>query len=194
MLRKQVKDITSSAPSKDQLTQLQKSLAQKDSELEKYQFQLESLKKEDSAFAMLKIELDEKTKEKSELAEKLAVKEAELEAKVRDIGISTIYVDCFLMLIFFLQEYDVKKTREEKDRLMRHYDSMLSKTSKELEMEKRESFKIREAMSSMTPTKKSVSLNSLKNHEEDNKNLREQLAKQTELIKKLEEMIPAKKT
>ena len=85
MLRKQVKDITSSAPSKDQLTQLQKSLAQKDSELEKYQFQLESLKKEDSAFAMLKIELDEKTKEKSELAEKLAVKEAELEAKVRDI-------------------------------------------------------------------------------------------------------------
>ena len=88
----------------------------------------------------------------------------------------------------------MKKTKDEKENVMKHYDTMLNKKSKELEMEKREGVKIREAMSSMTPTKKSVSLNSLKNHEEDNKNLREQLAKQTELIKKLEEMIPAKKT
>ena len=77
---------------------------------------------------------------------------------------------------------------------MKHYDSILNKTSKELEMEKRESIKIREAMSSMTPTKKSVSLNSLKNHEEENRNLREQLAQQTEVIKNLEKIIPAKKT
>ena len=94
----------------------------------------------------------------------------------------------------FIQDYDNKKIKEEKDQLMNHYESVLSKTAKELEMEKREAVKIRETMSSMTPTKKSISLNSLKNHEEDNKNLREQLAKQTELIKKLEEMIPAKKT
>ena len=82
MLRKQVKDITSTAPSKDEMTQLQKTITERDSELDKLKFQLESLKKEDNAFSILKSELDDKTKERTELMEKLAVKEAELEAKV----------------------------------------------------------------------------------------------------------------
>ena len=82
MLRKQVKDITSSAPSKDQLTQLQKTVTERDCELDKFKFQLESLKKEDNAFTILKADLNEKAREKAELKEQLTAKEAELEAKV----------------------------------------------------------------------------------------------------------------
>ena len=82
MLRKQVKDITSSAPSKDQLTQLQKPVTERDCELDKFKFQLESLKKEDNAFTILKADLNEKAREKAELKEQLTAKEAELEAKV----------------------------------------------------------------------------------------------------------------
>lgn len=81
----------------------------------------------------------------------------------------------------------MKKTKEDRDTMMKHYEHQLSKKAEELTVEKRETIKIREIMSKSTPnTKKSVLM-------EENKMLRDELAKKSQLIQQLEGMIPAKK-
>lgn len=110
------------------------------------------------AIETLKSELDQKKSDNEELGFKNKKLEAEVEAK----------------------DYDVKKTKDERDRLMSHYEQQLKKLAEDLNLEKRETSKLRQVMQTTTPIKQ-------KDIGRDNEvtMLREEVAKKSELIQQL---------
>ncbi len=129
----------------------------------------------------LKSELALKTKEKAELQFKVDKLTAEAEA----------------------HEYDAKRNKEERDKLMTHYEQQLKKKAEELMVEKRESAKIRQLIHGTPPptgsrvsttgsalannTSLNSSLNNIKKSELQKEviMLREEVEKKSELIKTL---------
>ena len=96
ILRKQNKDINAKA-SKTELE-----LKDKINSMENLQVALNATKKEESAVEALKIELSRKTSEKEELLLKSEKLQSEVEAK----------------------EYDCNRLKEERDKLMNHYEQV----------------------------------------------------------------------
>merc|ERR1712008_356576 len=99
------------------------------------QVALDARKKEDTAIDALPSELDSKRKESEELQFKVKELQANVEAK----------------------QYDVKRAKDDRDRLMSHYDSEIKKMNDKLSLEKRETSKLRELMQNTTPMKKDTS-------------------------------------
>ena len=85
------------------------------------------------------------------------------------------------------KEYDLKRTKEEKENSIALYDERLKEMKEKFAVEKREACRIREVMSRSTPVKN-------KEMEQELNMLRSELSKKTEVIKNLEEMIPSRKT
>merc|ERR1712238_513515 len=134
-----------------------KSLQEKTSMISHMQVALDARKKEDTAIDALSSELDSKRKESEELQFKVKELQANVGAK----------------------EYDVKRAKDDRDRLMSHYDSEIKKMNDKLSLEKRETSKLREVMQNTTPMKKDTS------NEKELTMLREEVTKKSELIKNL---------
>ena len=100
MLRKQLKELTASTASEAE--SLTKSLKEKETALDNLKVVVEASKKEDNAVEALSAELERRNAEKSELQEQISKLQADVESK----------------------EYDVKRTKEEKETLMAHYDQV----------------------------------------------------------------------
>ncbi len=171
MLRKQVKDV--GAKEAEGKKKLESTLKDKESELEKVRIQLGSLEKEGRAIDVIQDELKTRTKERDELWAQVTKLNSEVEAKA----------------------YDLTKMKEERDAMMNTYEQRLKKTTEELSMEKREAVKMREVMLKSTPESSGSKLARSRGERLDRENtmLREELQKKTDVIKKLESMIPAKK-
>lgn len=135
----------------------EKSLQEKTSMISHMQTALDARKKEDTAIDALSSELDSKRKESEELQFKVKELQANVEAK----------------------EYDVKRAKDDRDRLMSHYDCEIKKMNDKLSLEKRETSKLRELMQNTTPMKKDSS------SEKELNMLREEVTKKSELIKSL---------
>jgi len=168
MLRKQVKELNAKVADAKASNELEAILKEKNGEIENLRIQVNSLRKEDQAFEVIKGELDAKSKEKDELASKMEKLRSEVEAK----------------------EYDLQKMKDERDVMMKEYDQRLRKKTEDLNIERREMKKMREVMAKSTPGHPSSASSKLT---EEINMLREELTKKTEIIKKLEPMISAKK-
>lgn len=166
MLRKQLKAVSSEAPSKAEVAALKKTVEEQAAALDKERIQRESLRKEAAAFDVIKSEL-----------EKVRALADEREGKVREARAASEAM-----------AYEARRAKEEKAELMAHYDGLLKKKTEELALEKREAKTFREVMSKATPKKRS---RDLAEAEEEARVLREELQKKTDLIKTLEAMIPA---
>lgn len=105
MLRKQIKDITSSSrnSAKAEIAQLKKRVAEMTGEAETARILAESKKKEDDAFSILTRELETKEAERVKLNERVAVLDGDVAAR----------------------EHELKRTRGEKESLMAHYDQLI---------------------------------------------------------------------
>ena len=93
-------------------------------------------------------------------------------------------------------DYDLKRTRGEKEALMARYEQQIKTQSEDLAKERREAQRIREVMAKSTPTK-----TPLKNSSKDSANvlssevakLREELTQKSEIIKTLEAVMTPRK-
>ena len=166
MLRKQIKDLNSKTTSKSESDAQKKKIETQKSEIEKLTIEVKALKKEDKAFDILRKELEQRSQEKSELSSKVEMLSAEVAAK----------------------DYDVERTKTDRDSVMAHYDQKLKKVTEELALEKRESVRIREMMAKATPA--SGKRGGGRSDCCECKLLRDELGKKTEVIKQLEGMIP----
>merc|ERR1711956_107873 len=90
----------------------EKSLQEKTSMIGHMQVALDARKKEDTAIDALSSELDSKRKESEELQFKVKELQANVEAK----------------------EYDVKRAKDDRDRLMSHYDAEIKKMNDKLSL------------------------------------------------------------
>lgn len=150
MLRKQVKELTIKSSDND------RRLKEKQATVENLQVAVDATKQEGNAVDLLREELELKNKEKCELVYKVKKLQADAEA----------------------MEYDVKKTREERDKLMAHYEQQIKKKTEELAVEKREASKMRQVMHQSTPSKAAK-------NDQELMMLREEVEKKSELIKTL---------
>ncbi len=177
MLRKQVKELGAKEAAAKKAGEA--ALREKETEVEKLNIEVTSLRKEGHALELVGTELKARTEERDRLAEEVKGLKNEVETK----------------------GYDFRKLKEERDAMMTTYEQRLKKTTEELNMEKREALKMREVMSRSTPG--GGSANGSSNSKlarrkedrlaEDNRMMREELQRKTDVIKKLELMIPAKK-
>ena len=177
MLRKQIKDISAESRSgaRAEVTALKKRVEDIKAEAETSRVQAEALRKEDGAFDILKRQLDANEAAKAKLEGEVKAARSEAEAI----------------------EYDLKRTRGEKEALMARYEQQIKAQSEDLAKERREAQRIREVMAKSTPTKTPLSRNSSK----DSSNLlssevamlREELTQKSEVIKKLEAVMTPRK-
>ena len=177
MLRKQIKDISAESRgggggARAEVTALKKRVEDLKAEAETSRVQAEALRKEDGAFDILKRQLDANEAAKAKLEEEVRAARSKAEAI----------------------DYDLKRTRGEKEALMTRYEQQIKAQSEDLAKEKREAQRIREVMAKSTPTK-----TPLKNSSKDSANisevamLREELTQKTEIIKKLEAVMTPRK-
>ena len=136
--------------------------------------QVEALRKEDTAFENLMKQLGANEAARSKLEEEARAARSDAEAK----------------------EYELKRTRGEKEALMARYEQQIKAQSEDLAKERREAQRIREVMAKSTPTKtplRNSSRHSVNPKESEVTMLREELAQKTEVIKKLEEVMTPRK-
>lgn len=141
----------------------ERTLNERNCTISNLQLALDSIKKEENAIAALKGELEQKRKDMEELQFKVSKSASEFEAV----------------------EYDAKRTKEERDKLMKHYEQQLTKMADELRLERRETAKLREVMANTTPMKK---------NDKELQMLREEVCKKSELIKTLASKVTTPKT
>ena len=140
----------------------------------------ESAKQKELQSTIEKLELENKALKKEDDA--LAVLKSELETRSQERTTLAEKLAKFESENEALR-YDLAKAKEEKQVQMDHYDKALNSKVQELAREKRELATYKDVMLKSTPGKSS---------EAEIKSLRDQLLKQTQVIKQLEGMIPAK--
>ena len=177
MLRKQIKDISAESKggggSRGEVTALKKRVEDLKAEADTSRVQAEALRKEDGAFDILKRQLEANEAAKAKLEEEVKAIRSEADAV----------------------DYELKRTKAEKEALMARYEQQIKAQSDDLAKERREAQRIREVMAKSTPTK-----TPLKNSK-DSANiltsevamLREELTQKTEMIKKLEKVMTPRK-
>ena len=179
MLRKQIKDISAESRgggggAKAEVTALKKRVEDLKAEAETSRVQAEALRKEDGAFDILKRQLEANEAAKAKLEEEVRVARSEAEAF----------------------DYDLKRTRGEKEALMARYEQQIKTQSEDLAKERREAQRIREVMAKSTPTKtplKSSSKDSANVLSSEVAKLREELTQKSEIIKTLEAVMTPRK-
>merc|ERR1712142_1176717 len=88
--------------------------------------------REQGAISVLKSELEHKSREISQVQEKVEDLHSSLGAKNKEISLLTEKVE-YLQSNIDAKDYDLGKTKEERDKLMEHYDKMLKKKREELD-------------------------------------------------------------
>ena len=132
--------------------------SEKDTSISTLQKALNAIKKEESAIEALEQELNRKSEELSSKNLKIE----SLQAKLAE------------------NEYDVQRVKDDKEKLMNHYDQQIKKLTEDLSLEKRETAKMRQLMHSTTPQKQQQ-----QRVTNEVTMLREELEKKSELIKTL---------
>ena len=133
--------------------------SEKDTSISTLQKALNAIKKEESAIEALEQELNRKSEELS--CKNLKIES--LQAKMAE------------------NEYDVQRVKDDKEKLMNHYDQQFKKLTEELSLEKRETAKMRQLMHSTTTPQKQQQ----QRVTSEVTMLREELEKKSELIKTL---------
>merc|ERR1712142_505109 len=144
--------------------------------------------REQGAISVLKSELEHKSREISQVQEKVEDLHSSLGAKNKEISLLTEKVE-YLQSNIDAKDYDLGKTKEERDKLMEHYDKMLKKKQEELDNIKaldREKGSLGEIMAKATPSKLTGELKSkLAKSEAEIVELREKLLKEEDKVGEL---------
>ena len=116
--------------------------------------------REQGALDILKSELEHKSKEISQVQEKVEDLLSTLGSKNKEISLLTEKVE-YLQSNIDSKEYDLVKTKDDRDKLMEHYDKVLKKKQEELDSIKaldREKSSLGEIMAKATPSKQTGEL------------------------------------
>jgi len=136
---------------------------------------------EQGALGVLKSELDHKSKEIAQVQEKVEDLRSSLGSKNKEISLLTEKIE-FLQSNIDSMEYDLGKTKDDRDKLMEHYDKVLKKKQEELDSIKaldREKGSLGEIMAKATPSKQTGELKrKLAQSEAEVDELKEKLTKE----------------
>lgn len=150
-----------SAVEAQELQETKDKSASLEKELERVSALLEARTREDGALDLLREEIGSKGEEVKRLTENIEYLKATEQAK----------------------DYEIKKTKDDRDNLMAHYESMFKKKQAELESIKsrnNEGMKLQEVMAKATPTKTNSQVKDLSQRlqkcEEENTELKSELA------------------
>jgi len=157
-------------------------------ELERLNSVLDASQRENDALDVLKTELVSKGNEISNIQEKLQHLHTELGAKNREVS-QFIEKNQVLQAEVDAKEYDLVKIKDERDKLMEHYEMLFKKKQSEIENMKskeREKSSLGEIMARATPSKLTGDLKEkLSRAEEELAICKEKLVKEEDLTSEL---------
>jgi len=144
--------------------------------------------RENDALDVLKSELDSKSKEISQIQEKVEHLRSDLGAKDKEISQLSEKVE-ILQADVDAKEYDLTKTKEDRDKLMEHYEMIFKKKQAELDSIKaldREKGSLGEIMAKATPSKQTGELREkLARSEAELSEFKEKLLKEEDQVSEL---------